>query len=166
MRILVATDAWKPQTNGVVRTLEQVAREAGAFGAEIQFFTPEGFRSVPLPGYPEVRLALVHQGRVDQAIEAQKPDYLHIATEGPIGLAARRWASIRASPTIVPLTVAQSTASHTSTSGSAGFSGGFLPVAARHEVLSNFFASAAAASADTSENKVQAFETPTAMTAA
>lgn len=95
MRILVATDAWKPQTNGVVRTLEQVANEAGALGAEIQFFTPEGFRSIPLPGYPEVRLALVHQGRVDQAIEARKPDYLHIATEGPIGLAARRWARLR-----------------------------------------------------------------------
>ena len=62
--------------------------------------------------------------------------------------------------------VAQSTASQTSTSGSAGFSGGFLPVAARHEELSTFFASAAATSAEMSENAVQAFELPDAMTAA
>ncbi len=98
MRILVATDAWKPQTNGVVRTLEHVAHEAAAMGAEITFFTPESFRTVPLPSYPEVRLALVHQGRVDQAIGAAQADYLHIATEGPIGLAARRWARLRGKP--------------------------------------------------------------------
>ncbi len=89
MRLLVATDAWRPQINGVVRSLEQMASHAGAFGVEIAFVTPLDFRSVPMPTYPEIRLSLAWPGRLARMIDAFAPTHVHIATEGPIGLAAR-----------------------------------------------------------------------------
>ena len=89
MRVLVATDAWHPQINGVVRSLEHMAAEAPAFGAQLSFLTPEGFRTVPLPTYPEIRLALIGRRAAARAIRDFDPDHIHIATEGPIGFAAR-----------------------------------------------------------------------------
>ncbi|MGQ0445710.1 MAG: glycosyltransferase family 4 protein [Beijerinckiaceae bacterium] len=91
MRILVATDAWKPQVNGVVRSLESVARALREFGAEIEFLTPQGFATVPLPTYGEIRLALASRGAVSKRLEGAAADHIHIATEGPVGFAARRY---------------------------------------------------------------------------
>jgi glycosyltransferase involved in cell wall biosynthesis len=90
MRILIATDAWRPQINGVVHTLEQMSVAARAQGVEIAFLTPEGFNTIPMPTYPEIRLALASWGAVAKRIDAARADHIHIATEGPIGLAARQ----------------------------------------------------------------------------
>ncbi len=96
MRVLVATDAFRPQINGVVRSLEALARTAPQFGATIEFLAPEGFATIPLPTYREIRLALAGTRGVAQRFEALhehgKPiDHVHIATEGPVGYAARRF---------------------------------------------------------------------------
>jgi glycosyltransferase involved in cell wall biosynthesis len=91
MRILIATDAWHPQVNGVVRTLTSLARSAPALGAEIQFLTPEGFPSFALPTYPGLRVAWPNRREIAKRIEAASPDAIHIATEGPIGWAARAY---------------------------------------------------------------------------
>lgn len=88
--ILVVTDAWRPQLNGVVHTLEELARSMAEEGIEVVFLTPEKFATVPLPSYPEIRLALTSRRQVLAEIEAIAPDYIHIATEGPLGMAARR----------------------------------------------------------------------------
>lgn len=90
MKILVATDAWQPQVNGVVRTLGHIAREAPALGATIDFFTPNEFHTLPMPRYPEIRLALVSPGMVERRLDRVRPDAIHIATEGPLGHAVRR----------------------------------------------------------------------------
>lgn len=90
MRILVATDAWHPQVNGVVRTLERVASELPALGARCDFVTPALFRSMPLPGYPEIPLSFATSRMIAREIERLGPDHIHIATEGPIGMATRR----------------------------------------------------------------------------
>jgi len=90
MKIMVATDAWHPQVNGVVRTLGHVAREARALGAELDFLSPEAFWTLPMPSYPEIRLALVPPREIERRLDAAKPDAIHIATEGPIGHAMRR----------------------------------------------------------------------------
>ena len=95
MKILIATDAWKPQVNGVVATLGHLAEEAAGLGAEIEFVTPAEFRTLPLPNYPEVRLSLVPPGAMERRLDAIKPDAIHIATEGPVGSAMRRLASRR-----------------------------------------------------------------------
>jgi glycosyltransferase involved in cell wall biosynthesis len=91
MRILVATDAWHPQVNGVVRTLTNMAEAARAFGVEISFLTPQSFRTVAMPSYPDLRLALPGPARIARLIAAARPDSIHIATEGPIGLLVRRY---------------------------------------------------------------------------
>ena len=91
MRLLIATDAWFPQVNGVVRTLDRLQAEVVALGHDVHMLSPEGYRSLPLPTYNEIRLALTTPGRIGKRIEAYAPDYIHIATEGPIGLMARRW---------------------------------------------------------------------------
>jgi glycosyltransferase involved in cell wall biosynthesis len=90
MRILIATDAWHPQVNGVVRTLTMVAEAAKALGVEITFLTPQSFRTVPMPGYAGLRIALTTPWKVARLIDQVQPDAIHIATEGPIGLLARR----------------------------------------------------------------------------
>jgi glycosyltransferase involved in cell wall biosynthesis len=90
MKILVVTDAWHPQVNGVVRTLGHVAREARALGAELEFLAPGEFRTLPMPSYPEIRLALPPPGAVARRLDEIKPDAIHIATEGPLGHAMRR----------------------------------------------------------------------------
>jgi glycosyltransferase involved in cell wall biosynthesis len=91
MRILIATDAWRPQVNGVVRTLTSLAASAARLGVDIQFLTPDGFRSVEVPTYPGLRVALPNRREIARRIEAVSPDAIHIATEGPIGWAARAW---------------------------------------------------------------------------
>jgi len=88
--VLVVTDAWRPQLNGVVHTLEELARSAAEEGVDVVFLTPEKFATVPLPSYPEIKLAITSRRRVLAEIEAVAPDYIHIATEGPLGMAARR----------------------------------------------------------------------------
>lgn len=90
MKILVVTDAWHPQVNGVVRTLGQVAREAAGFGVTVEFLTPGEFRTLPMPSYPEIRLALASGGAIERRLDAIQPNAIHIATEGPLGHAMRR----------------------------------------------------------------------------
>jgi len=91
MKVLVATDAWRPQVNGVVRTLGSLARAAGELGVPIEFLSPEGFSSFQVPTYPGLRLALPSRRGVARRIEAARPDAIHIATEGPIGFAVRAY---------------------------------------------------------------------------
>ena len=87
-RILIITDAWLPLINGVVRSIEGLVREAPALGVEIQVLSPNEFRTVPLPTYPQVRVAITWPGAVRRRIDKLKPDFIHIATEGPLGLCA------------------------------------------------------------------------------
>ena len=90
MKILIVTDAWQPQVNGVVRTLEHVVEELQASGHEIAMITPAGFFTLPMPTYPEIRLSLVTSAGIRRRIEAIAPEHIHIATEGPLGIAARK----------------------------------------------------------------------------
>src|SRR6185437_13773383 len=83
MKILIATDAWHPQVNGVVRTLTSLAKSAATLGADISFLTPDGFPSLGVPTYPGLRFA--------RRIEEAAPDAIHIATEGPIGWMVRAY---------------------------------------------------------------------------
>jgi len=76
MKILVVTDAWHPQVNGVVRTLSHMAREARALDSEIEFLAPSEFRTLPMPSYPEIRLALPPPGAVARKLDAVKWDML------------------------------------------------------------------------------------------
>jgi len=98
LKILVATDAWHPQVNGVVRTLGHVAKEAHAFGAELEFLSPDGFWTLPMPGYSEIRLALTGPGDIERRLDRTRPDAVHVATEGPIGHAVRRVCMKRGMP--------------------------------------------------------------------
>jgi len=95
MRILVVTDAWRPQVNGVVHTLEAVSRALPELGASMEFLTPQGFPTAPMPTYREIRLALASPWEVERRIDAAEPDHIHIATEGPLGLTARRLCMMR-----------------------------------------------------------------------
>ncbi len=98
MRILVATDAWHPQVNGVVRTLAMMAEAAKGFGVDVSFLTPQSFRTFAMPSYPDLRLALPGPWKIAALIDAAKPDSIHIATEGPIGLMVRRYCRKRGLP--------------------------------------------------------------------
>lgn len=91
MRIAIVTDAWRPQTNGVVHTLATTADKLRALDHEVNVTEPTQFRTVPCPSYPEIRLALLPYRRVAALLDAFAPDAIHIATEGPLGGAARRW---------------------------------------------------------------------------
>ena len=90
MRILVATDAWEPQVNGVVRTLTRVVDELRAMGHSVEVISPDQFKTFPLPTYPEIKVAIGVYEPVQEHFKAFEPEAIHIATEGPIGLAARR----------------------------------------------------------------------------
>lgn len=90
MRILIVTDAWHPQVNGVVRTLEKVIEGMDALGHEIRLVTPEGYCSLPMPSYPEIRLSLTAALPMRRTLIRHEPDAVHIATEGPLGIAARK----------------------------------------------------------------------------
>jgi len=91
MKVLIATDAWRPQVNGVVRTLGSLARAAAKLGVEIEFLSPDGCWTFPVPTYPGLRLALPRRKRIAERIEAARADAIHIATEGPIGHAVRAY---------------------------------------------------------------------------
>jgi glycosyltransferase involved in cell wall biosynthesis len=90
MRILLATDAWEPQVNGVVRTLNRTVAEMRAMGHEVEVISPDQFKTLPMPTYPEIRLALGAYEPMQERFKAFEPEAIHIATEGPVGLAARR----------------------------------------------------------------------------
>ena len=90
LRIALVTDAWEPQVNGVVRTLGETTRILRESGHRVDVISPDQFRSVPCPSYPEIRLALAVRRRVGRMLDTCQPDAVHIATEGPLGLAARR----------------------------------------------------------------------------
>lgn len=90
MHILLVTDAWYPQVNGVVRTLDTITGLLRAQGHSVTLLTPEGRHTIAMPTYPEIRLALVSPRTVAQAIDTARPDCIHIATEGPLGWLARR----------------------------------------------------------------------------
>lgn len=89
-KLLIATDAWGPQINGVVRSLENISAHATSFDMEVKFLTPSDFWTMPLPGYREIRLAITNHRKIAATIAGFAPDFVHIATEGPIGVAARR----------------------------------------------------------------------------
>ena len=88
-RVLIVTDAWHPQVNGVVRTLMSTAYELRQMGVRVDMITPALFKTLPCPSYPEIRLSLTTSRRIERLIEQMRPDALHIATEGPLGWAAR-----------------------------------------------------------------------------
>jgi glycosyltransferase involved in cell wall biosynthesis len=90
MRILVATDAWEPQVNGVVRTLTRTVAEMRAMGHEVEIISPDQFNTVPLPTYSEIKLAVGAYEPIQDRFKSFEPEAIHIATEGPVGLAARR----------------------------------------------------------------------------
>ncbi len=94
-RILIVSDAWTPQVNGVVRTLSTIRVEMLAMGHTVEVIGPDRFPTVPCPTYPDIRLSLLPRRRLARIIEGFAPDALHIATEGPLGLAARAWARKR-----------------------------------------------------------------------
>ncbi|HTC11946.1 MAG TPA: glycosyltransferase family 1 protein [Acetobacteraceae bacterium] len=91
-RLLIVTDAWAPQVNGVVRTLSTVSEELRRMGHAVEVIGPDRFRTIACPTYPEIRLSLLPGRRLVHMIEAFNPEALHIATEGPLGIAAWRWA--------------------------------------------------------------------------
>jgi glycosyltransferase involved in cell wall biosynthesis len=98
MKILIVTDAWAPQVNGVVRTIQMTIRELERRGHRVAVLAPDRFRSVPCPSYPEIRLALASRRAVARHIDEAAPDVLHIATEGPLGWRARSVALARGWP--------------------------------------------------------------------
>ncbi|MET0588549.1 MAG: glycosyltransferase family 1 protein [Novosphingobium sp.] len=98
MRIAIATDAWFPQVNGVVRTLAATVAELDRRGYEVELITPDRFLTMPMPGYSSIRLAMAPRFTVRRTLDAFHPDIVHISTEGPIGWAARSWCQARDVP--------------------------------------------------------------------
>jgi glycosyltransferase involved in cell wall biosynthesis len=98
MKIAIATDAWAPQVNGVVTTLLHTRAELTALGHEVLMITPAGRRTIPCPTYPEIRLALFQGRKVAKQLDSFSPDCIHIATEGPLGSAARSYCVKRRIP--------------------------------------------------------------------
>ena len=94
-RVLIATDAWHPQVNGVVRSLDTTARTLRVWGHTVEVIEPTAFAAYPVPFYPEIRLALPRPGRVYDRVRRFRPDHVHIATEGPLGLLVRRFCRLR-----------------------------------------------------------------------
>jgi glycosyltransferase involved in cell wall biosynthesis len=92
MKIMIVTDAWEPQVNGVVRTIKQTSQELEKLGHQVDLLTPLECRTIPCPTYPEIRLSLFPKKQVAKRIQESAPDALHIATEGPLGMAARAYA--------------------------------------------------------------------------
>jgi glycosyltransferase involved in cell wall biosynthesis len=98
VKILIVTDAWFPQVNGVVRTIDTTKRELEKLGHTVEIISPETFRTIPLPTYPEIRIAIAPGRRIRKAIDAMNPHAIHLATEGPLGFAARRYCLKRKIP--------------------------------------------------------------------
>ncbi len=91
LRVLIVTDAWKPQVNGVVRTLDTLGTYLEKFGNSVYYITPDMFRTFPLPTYSEIKLAMAPYRQIARIINVFQPDAIHIATEGTLGMAARRF---------------------------------------------------------------------------
>ncbi len=91
MRLLIATDAWRPQINGVVRTLGATIASIGRLGIEVRVVSPDLFRTVPLPFYPQIPLAVASPRAIGRLVSDFRPDVVHVVTEGPLGWLARRW---------------------------------------------------------------------------
>ncbi|WP_156677734.1 glycosyltransferase family 4 protein [Sphingomonas profundi] len=91
MRIALVSDAWAPQVNGVVRTLTTTVERLRLRGCLVETITPDRFRTIPCPSYPEIRLAMGCGRKMDRLLDLLEPDAVHIATEGPLGWAARAW---------------------------------------------------------------------------
>ncbi len=89
-KMMIVTDAWAPQINGVERTVRMLEDELCSIGVQVTLLTPEGFWTIPVPSYSEIRLAIATQSRVSKIIEQESPSAVHIATEGPLGQLARR----------------------------------------------------------------------------
>lgn len=98
MRIAICTDAWHPQINGVVRTLAATVERLSARGHEVELVTPSQFRTMPLPGYSEIRLAMAPRFGTRRTLSDFAPDVVHISTEGPIGWSARSWCKANGVP--------------------------------------------------------------------
>jgi len=98
VRLAIATDAWFPQVNGVVRTLSATIDELDRRGHDVELVNPQRFLTVPMPGYSSIRLAMAPRFRLRRMLDAYRPDIVHIATEGPIGWAARGWCLSRDVP--------------------------------------------------------------------
>lgn len=98
MKIAIVTDAWRPQTNGVVKTLSTTAEGLRALGHDVTVIEPNQFKTFPCPTYPEIRLAWLPYGRLSSLLEDFAPDAIHIATEGTLGGAARKWCLRRGFP--------------------------------------------------------------------
>lgn len=98
MRLAIATDAWFPQINGVVRTLSATVHELDMRGCDVELITPQRFLTVPMPGYASIRLAMAPRFGVRRMLDAYAPDIVHISTEGPIGWSARGWCLSRGVP--------------------------------------------------------------------
>ncbi len=98
MRLIIISDAWFPQVNGVVRTLSTTRERLIDLGHEVEVIAPDRFRNVPCPTYPDIRLAMCTPRRVGTLIEKYGPEAVHIATEGPLGWAARSWLRRRGIP--------------------------------------------------------------------
>jgi glycosyltransferase involved in cell wall biosynthesis len=90
-RIIIITDAWAPQVNGVVRTLQSVRAQLEAMGHVVDVIGPDRFVTLPCPTYPEIRLAMAAPRTIGRMIASFAPDAIHLATEGPLCVAARRW---------------------------------------------------------------------------
>jgi glycosyltransferase involved in cell wall biosynthesis len=88
-RVMVVTDAWKPQLNGVVRTIEILGEDLKSLGHDVRYATPEGRFTIPMPTYKEIRLAIFPRRSLEKMIADFKPTAIHIATEGTLGLSAR-----------------------------------------------------------------------------
>ena len=98
MRLLIVSDAWEPQINGVVRTYQHITAELRDMGHHVDVIGPDRFTSMPMPGYAEIRLSLFAAHKLTKLIDAFAPDAIHIAVEGPLGLAARRYCLRRNKP--------------------------------------------------------------------
>jgi glycosyltransferase involved in cell wall biosynthesis len=98
MRILIATDAWRPQVNGVVRTYERLAEELPRLGVTVEVLGPGDFATLPCPTYPQIALAIPDRERCAKRIAAIRPDAIHIATEGPVGWMTRAYCRRRGLP--------------------------------------------------------------------
>lgn len=91
MRIAIISDAWRPQINGVVRTLTETIKNLQEFGHDVTLISPLDFRTIPCPTYAEIRLAIFPYRTLSKRLHALEPHAIHVATEGPLGMATRRW---------------------------------------------------------------------------
>jgi len=98
LHLALVTDAWAPQVNGVVRTLQRTKLELERLGHQVDVISPDQFHTIPCPTYPEIRLALWPARKLGRQLDALRPDAIHIATEGPLGRAARAWCLKRRLP--------------------------------------------------------------------